>query len=95
MDVIFVGDAEPAEQRQFVAKQGLEGFPFVNGPDVGMTFRVERLPYAVLVDQAGKVAAKGLVNSREHLESLVTAHETGFSSIQDYLAARTPAAAAE
>ncbi|WP_374574445.1 methylamine dehydrogenase accessory protein MauD [Phenylobacterium sp.] len=95
VDVIFVGDAEPAEQRQFVAKQGLEGFPFVNGPDVGMTFRVERLPYAVLVDQAGKVAAKGLVNSREHLESLVTAHETGFSSIQDYLAARTPAAAAE
>ena len=62
-----------------------------NGPEVGMTFRVERLPYAVLIDQAGRVAAKGLVNSREHLESLVTAHETGFASIQDYLASR-PAA---
>lgn len=91
VDVIFVGDAEPAEQRQFVAKHALQGFPFINGPEVGMTFRVERLPYAVLIDQSGRVAAKGLVNSREHLESLVTAHETGFASIQDYLASR-PAA---
>jgi methylamine dehydrogenase accessory protein MauD len=93
LDVIFVGDAAPAEQHELVKKYGIEGFPFINGPEVGMTFHVERLPYAVLIDQGGRIAAKGLVNSREHLESLVTAHETGFASIQDYLA--RPAVAAE
>ena len=29
--------------------------------------------------------AKGLVNSREHLESLLVAKETGYASIQAYL----------
>lgn len=91
VEVVFVGDAEPQEQQDFVKRFELAGYPFVNGPEVGMAFHVERLPYAVLVDGTGRVAAKGLVNSREHLESLVTAHETGFASIQDYLAAR-PAA---
>lgn len=94
VEVTFVGDAPPEEQRALIAKYDIAGFPFVNGPDVGMTYQVERLPYAVLIDQRGVIAAKGLVNSREHLESLVSAHETGFASIQDYLAAR-PVAAAE
>ena len=44
-----------------------------------------RLPYAVLVDAAGIVRAKGLVNSREHLESLFEAHERGVASLQDWL----------
>lgn len=91
VEVVFVGDAEPQQQRELVKRFDLDGYAFANGPEIGMAFQVERLPYAVLIDGAGKVAAKGLVNSREHLESLVTAHETGFSSIQDYLAAR-PAA---
>lgn len=91
VEVVFVGDAEPQEQRDFVKRFDLGDYTFVNGPEIGMAFHVERLPYAVLIDGQGKVAAKGLVNSREHLESLVTAQETGFASIQDYLAAR-PAA---
>ena len=44
-----------------------------------------KLPYSVLLGSDGTVRAKGLVNSREHLESLMVAHETGFASIQDYL----------
>lgn len=91
VEVVFVGDAGPQEQLDFVKRFELAGYAFANGPEIGMAFRVERLPYAVLIDGEGRVAAKGLVNSREHLESLVTAHETGFASIQDYLAAR-PAA---
>jgi len=47
---------------------------------------VEKLPYAVLLDAAGIVRAKGLVNTREHLESLLEAHERGVASVQDYLA---------
>ena len=40
----------------------------------------------MLIGDDGTVLSKGLVNSREHLESLVTAHEMGVVSVQDYLA---------
>jgi len=89
----FVGDDEVAAQRAMIGQQGLEPYPFINGPEVGQAFGVAKLPFAVLLDAQGTILSKGLVNSREHLESLVAAHETGFASIQDYLAARTPAAA--
>ena len=45
--------------------------------DLGMTYRVSRLPYAVLIDERGVIRAKGLINSREHLESLFNAKELG------------------
>ena len=50
-----------------------------------MTFQVGKLPYAILLDAAGVIRAKGLVNNREHLESLLIAEETGFGTIQAYL----------
>lgn len=81
----FVGDGDLAEQEQLVRAHRLEGFPYVISPVVGMTYQVGKLPYAVLIDEAGVVRAKGLVNSREHLESLLVAKETGYASLQQYL----------
>ncbi len=85
LDLVFVGDDEIAEQRAMIAKMEMDGIPFINGPAVGRTFEVDRLPQAVLIGEDGIVLSKGLVNSREHLESLVTAHEMGVVSVQDYL----------
>lgn len=85
LDVLFVGDAELSEQRKLIAQFGLDEHRFVNGPEIGMAYRVDKLPYAVLLDDLGVIAAKGLVNSREHFESLIVAKETGFASIQSYL----------
>ena len=82
LDVLFVGDADPAEQRRLIAQFELDEHCFVNGPEVGMTYRIDKLPYAVLLDDAGMIAAKGLVNSREHFESLIVAKETGYATIQ-------------
>jgi hypothetical protein len=50
-----------------------------------MAFQVSKLPYAVLVDEHGFVRAKGLVNSREQLESLFTAKELNVGSAQEWL----------
>jgi methylamine dehydrogenase accessory protein MauD len=86
LDIVFVGDDAPEEQRAMIARLDMAGLPFVNGPIVGRTFHVDRLPHAVLIGDSGTVLSKGLVNSREHLESLVTAHEMGVVSVQDYLA---------
>ena len=88
LDVLLVGDGDPAEQRDMIARHQLEGIPYVNSPQVGMTFKVGKLPYAILIDEDGVIRAKGLVNSREHLESLAIAKETGYGSIQAYLKAR-------
>ncbi|HYQ52750.1 MAG TPA: methylamine dehydrogenase accessory protein MauD, partial [Pseudomonas sp.] len=43
------------------------------------------LPYAVLIDQAGTLRAKGLVNSREHLDSLFETVHLGSATLQHYL----------
>lgn len=82
----FVGDDEVAAQRALIGQQGLEAYPFINGPEVGQAFGVAKLPFAVLLDAEGTILSKGLVNSREHLESLIVAHEMGIGSVQDYIA---------
>ncbi len=92
LDVLFVGDADPAEQRTLIRQFELDEHCFVNGPEVGMTYRIDKLPYAVLLDDAGMIAAKGLVNSREHFESLIVAKETGYATIQSYLKSQSEAA---
>jgi methylamine dehydrogenase accessory protein MauD len=92
LDVLFVGDADPVEQRKLIREFELDEHCFVNGPEVGMTYRIDKLPYAVLLDDAGMIAAKGLVNSREHLESLIVAKETGYATIQSYLKSQSEAA---
>lgn len=85
LDIIFVGDDELSEQRAMIARLEMDGMPFVNSSIVGRLYHVDRLPYAVLIGEEGALLSKGLVNSREHLESLVTAHELGVVSVQDYI----------
>lgn len=88
LDAVLAGDgAEPA-YRRMAMEQGLGGIPFVLSEALGRVFGVSKLPYAVLLDEDGKVASLGLINSREHLESLFEAKERGVASIQDFLARR-------
>jgi methylamine dehydrogenase accessory protein MauD len=92
LDVLFVGDADAGEQKKLIERFGIEERRFINGSQIGMAYRVDKLPFAVLLDDQGVIAAKGLVNSREHFESLIIAKETGFASIQSYLKAQPESA---
>lgn len=83
--VVLASDGEAADHLRFVREQGLDAMPYVLSTELGMSYRVSRLPYAVLLDARGVVAAKGLVNSREQLDSLLNAHDMGTPSIQNYL----------
>ena len=85
LSVVLASDGEQADHLRFVREQGLEAMPYVLSTDLGMSYRVSRLPYAVLLDAQGTVAAKGLVNSREQLDSLLNAHDMGTPTIQQYL----------
>jgi methylamine dehydrogenase accessory protein MauD len=86
LDVVLASDGPRAEHEPFVRREGLEAFPYLLSAPLGITYEVGRLPYAVLLDGAGVLRAKGLVNSREHLESLFEARERGVASLQDWLA---------
>ena len=88
LEMLLIGDGDVDQQRQMAERHGIELERCANAPEVGRAFQVAKLPYAVLIDAAGVIVAQGLVNSREHLESLVTAHELGLRSVQEYLAQR-------
>ncbi len=83
--VVLASDGNMPEHLAFWQSAGLGGFPYVLSAELGMTYRVSRLPYAVLIDEQGKVRAKGLINSREQLESLFAAKDLGVSTVQEYL----------
>lgn len=88
LDVVLAGDGSKAAYSRLVADHGLSGMPLVLSEALGRAFGVSKLPYAVLLDEEGRVASLGLINSREHLESLFVAKEHGVASIQDFLARR-------
>lgn len=83
--VILASDGAPEEHRAFIAKKQISHLPYVLSAPLGMRYGVAKLPYAVLIDEDGMVAAQGLVNTREHLESLFEAQRHGVASIQEYL----------
>jgi methylamine dehydrogenase accessory protein MauD len=83
--VVLASDGTRAEHEAFVRAHGLERESYVLSAALGLAHQVGRLPYAVLLDAAGVVRARGLVNTREHLESLFEAKERGVASLQEYL----------
>jgi methylamine dehydrogenase accessory protein MauD len=85
LEVILASDGEQ-DHSGYVQRKGLGHFPYVISELVGKTYGVAKLPYAVLIDEKGIIASMGIINSREHLESLFEAKERKVASIQDYMA---------
>jgi len=78
------GDSEQ-DHRRFIQERGLAEVPYVLSTELGLAYQVAKLPTAVLIDEDGIVRARGLVNSREHLESLFLADDLGVATIQAHL----------
>jgi methylamine dehydrogenase accessory protein MauD len=85
LEVVLASDGDQEEQRRFVAEQDLAAFPYVVSSPLGVSYQVSKLPYAVILDSEGVLRARGIINSREHLESLFEAKRLGVASMQDYL----------
>lgn len=88
LQVVLASDGEEQDHRAYVERKGLQQFPYVVSELLGKTFGVSKLPYAVLVDEQGRIASMGIINSREHLDSLFEAKERKVASIQDYMSKR-------
>lgn len=85
VEVVLASDGSRLEHADFIATEGLSEFIYVLSEPLGLAYGAGRLPYAVLLDAAGVVRASGLVNSREHLDSLFEAKERGVASLQQHL----------
>lgn len=84
--IVLASDGSREEHDAFVREHGLGSYPYLRSTELVLAYRVGKLPYAALIDADGVLRAKGLVNTREHLESLFNAKERGVASVQEYLA---------
>jgi methylamine dehydrogenase accessory protein MauD len=85
LDIILASDGDHPAHLRFIDGAKLHSFPYVVSTDLGLSYRVARLPFAVLLDTAGVIRAKGLVNNREQLESLFNARDLKVASVQQFL----------
>ena len=83
--LLFASDGPRAEHEAFCKEKTIEPSDYLLSRELGMLFEVSKLPYAVLIDESGTIRAKGLVNTREHVESLFEAERLGVASLQEYL----------
>ncbi|MBJ39182.1 MAG: thiol-disulfide isomerase [Gammaproteobacteria bacterium] len=87
LNLAFASDGDNLlEHERYVDEMELAAHPYVLSQPLGISFGVSKLPFAVLIDTNGVLAAKGLVNTREHLESLLEAAESGVPTLQAHLA---------
>ncbi|HPG26603.1 MAG: methylamine dehydrogenase accessory protein MauD [Spirochaetaceae bacterium] len=84
--LVYASDGPREEQLAYRARHGLESAEYVLSHELGLRYEVAKLPFAVLIDASGTLRAKGLVNTREHLESLFEADRLDADSLQTYLA---------
>ncbi|HEX5207009.1 MAG TPA: methylamine dehydrogenase accessory protein MauD [Steroidobacteraceae bacterium] len=95
LELILASDGVEDEHRRFIAANKLEEIPYVLSAELGMSFQVERLPFAAVIDEGGILRARGLINSREHLESLFEAKRLGVASLQEFLQSNADPRAAQ
>lgn len=83
IDIVMISDGSPAEHAEFLAGAGLGNeLSYVDGRDVGIAYQVGTTPFGVMLDEHGKIKAKGLCNHMAQVESLLNALESGTPSIQ-------------
>ena len=85
LDIVLASDGDTDKHLAWLKKQKMESWPYILSPQLGMTMQVAKLPFAALIDESGILCARGLVNSREHIESLFEARTQGVASIQEFL----------
>jgi methylamine dehydrogenase accessory protein MauD len=86
--LVFASDGDGLERHQaYVRELRIDAYTYVVSQALGLRYAVSKLPFAVLIGADGALRSKGLVNTREHLESLVESMRSGVATLQDFVAA--------
>jgi methylamine dehydrogenase accessory protein MauD len=94
MRLVFASDGDNRVQHLAYSKDlGLGKYPYVLSQPLGVTYQVSKLPFALLIGADGTLHSKGLVNTREHLESLIEAMDSGIATLQEYVSREASAKA--
>jgi len=89
----FGSDGEdPQQHKNYVEDLDIGTCPYFLSQSVGMYYQVSKLPFAVLIDANGTLQSKGLVNTREHLESLIESMDLGIATVQEYVSTQLDSA---
>lgn len=78
-------DKEMAQHKSYIKDLRITDYPYIISQQLGMSFEVSKLPFAVLIGSDGILKSKGLVNTREHLESLIESMDSGVATLQDFM----------
>ena len=86
INLAFGSDGENIEQHKtYIKDLEIETYPYFVSQTVGIYYQVSKLPFAILIGQDGTLQSKGLVNTREHLESLIESMDSGVATVQEYV----------
>ena len=86
IEVFYASDTDnPTEHTQYADEHALPHDRYLLSRQLGVQLGVSKLPFAVLLDTEGVLKGRGLVNTREHIESLLIADEIDVSTLQEYL----------
>ena len=84
-DLVFISDGETVGKHlDFYRRSNLMPCDHLISEEIGRVYGIGKVPYAVLIGANGKIIAFGIVNNREHIESLFQAREDKVSSLQEY-----------
>lgn len=86
MDTFFATDGEEQGHGRVVEGNAIRPDAYIVSEQLGMAFGIGRVPQAVLIGKDGTIVARGLINTREHLESLLNASASQIESLQEHLA---------
>ena len=76
LQVLLASDGEATQHLAFYSDAKLNEFPYILSSELGMTYRVSRLPYAVLIDERGdaRLADFGIARAiRDSGQQVITA----------------------
>ena len=89
VELIFASDGQEQNHQGYIQQHSIESYPYIISEILGKSFGIAKLPYAVLINNEGTISAMGIINSREHIDSLFEAKDLKTASIQEYMANQT------
>ncbi|MBU3071293.1 methylamine dehydrogenase [Aestuariicella sp. G3-2] len=79
--LVFSSDGHEVEHRELISEYELHDYPYLLSTEIGLAYQISKLPYGVLIAPQGYVAAHGLINNREHIESLFEAYDASTKEV--------------
>lgn len=81
--LLLVASPSREDAVQLSRRREVHGVPIAFSAEIGLKWKIQTTPYAVLLSAEGFVRSKGVVNNGDHLESLLQADELGVSSLEE------------